>query len=158
MPFAARGALKARVFYFQLIAGTPARRRPGLIAATLAVRWVGVRTSLLQRSELDGAAVRTTRAEAPPDLAGATKSIGRAIDAAPTGSIAPAADQAGSSRVFTGRRAVADRTPGGDPAGISQSLRDAAVAGVPGAQYELAQRLLRRSWRAEGSAGRGPLV
>ena len=47
------------------------------IAATLAVRAVGVRAPFLQRSELDGQAVKTAKVEAtplkPPGLAGAAK-------------------------------------------------------------------------------------
>ena len=62
------------------------------IAATLAVRMVGVRAPFLQRSELGGQAVNTAKLDAPKgkpaEVAGAVKPAGEAIDVAPTASIA----------------------------------------------------------------------
>jgi localization factor PodJL len=89
--FAARGVQTARAFY-------ASHRRTVLlgvaiaIAATLAVRMVGVRAPFLQRSEVGGQAVNTAKVDAPKGepsgVAGAVKRGGEAIDAAPTASIA----------------------------------------------------------------------
>ena len=143
-PFAARGVQTARALY----AG---HRRTVLlgfaivIAATLAVRMVGVRAPFLQHSELGGRAIKTPEFDAakgkPAGAAGPAKSGGEAIDVAPTASIAqpPAKPDA---------RALAPQSgpPLGEllatiPPGISLPLRDAIAAGLPNAQYELAMRL-----------------
>ena len=143
-PLAARGVDNVRAFYAN-------HRRTVLlgvalaVAATLAVRVVGVRAPFLQRSELGGPAVKAAKVDAPLDRpfdwAGAIRSIGRAIDEAPTGSIAPtpakpdalAAPQAGAPLTAELLSSV--------PPEISQPLRDAVAAGAPGAEYELALRL-----------------
>ena len=133
-PFAARGVQTARAFY-------ASHRRTVLlgvaiaIAATLAVRMVGVRAPFLQRSELGGQAVKTAKVDAPKGkpsgAAGAVKSGGEAIDVAPTASIAqPPAKPDGPAL------APQSGPPAGEllaaiPPGISPPLRDAVAAGLP---------------------------
>ena len=90
-PFAARGVQTARALY-------ASHRRTVLlgvaiaIAATLAVRMVGVRAPFLQRSELGGPAVKSPEVDAakgkPTGAVGPAKSRGEAIDVTPTASIA----------------------------------------------------------------------
>ena len=112
-----------------------------VIAATLAVRLVGVRTPFLQRSEID-APVKAARVEAPAfphDLIESLKSIGHAIDAAPTGSIAQPPAKLAPPPPESGAPAPDIKPP--IPTGIPLSLRDAVSAGSPGAEYELALRL-----------------
>ena len=144
MQFATRGVQSARAFYVS-------HRRTVLlgvavaIAATLAVRLVGVRPLFLQRSDLGGQAFNTAKLDAPKDkpagAPGAAKPSGATIDVAPTASIAqpPAKPRAPDLAPESGPKA-------GDlmatiPAGIPSSLRDATAAGQPNAQYELAMRL-----------------
>ncbi len=143
-PLAARGVQNARAFYANhkrtVLLGVALA-----IAATLAVRAVGVRAPFLQRSELDGQAVKTAKIESPPlkppGPAVAAKPIGPAIDPTPTASIAqpPAKPDAPGL--------PQDSAPGPSellatiPPGISPTLRDAVAAGAPAAQYELALRL-----------------
>ena len=143
-PLAARGLKNAKAFY-------ASHRRTVLlgvalaIAATLAVRVAGVRAPFLQRSELDGQAVKTAKVEAmplkPPERAGAAKPANSAIDRAPTASIPqpPAKpDAPGLSR--QGAPSSAELLAA-IPPGIPPTLRDAVAAGAPAAQYELALRL-----------------
>ena len=142
--FAARGVQSARAFYVNhkrtVLLGVAIA-----IAATLAVRMVGVRTPFFQRSELGGQAFNTAKLDAPKgkpsDVASAIKPRGEAIDVAPTASIAqppakpngldlaPPSGPSGSELMAT------------IPPGISASLREATAAGQPNAQYELAMRL-----------------
>ena len=143
-PLAARGVENVRAFY-------ASHKRTVLlgvalaIAATLAVRLVGVRAPLLQRSDLDGQAVKAAKVDAPLgralDLAGAIKSIGRAIDAAPTASIAPAPAKPDAPDVPPAIAPLPNDVLTAIPPEISQPLRDALAAGAPGAEYELALRL-----------------
>jgi localization factor PodJL len=142
--FAARGVQTARAFY-------ASHRRTVLlgvaiaIAATLAVRMVGVRAPFLQRSEVGGQAVNTAKVDAPKGepsgVAGAVKRGGEAIDVAPTASIAqPPAKPAGPELAPESGPSTSELMAA-IPPGISQSLRDAVAAGQPAAQYELAMRL-----------------
>jgi localization factor PodJL len=140
-PLAVRGVQNAKAFY-------ASHKRTVLlgvalaIAATLAIRTVGVRAPFLQRSELDGQAVKSAKVETSPlkaGPAGATNPINPAIDRAPTASIpgqsskpdAPALPQEGAPS--PAELAIL--------AGIPPTLRDAVAAGAPAAQYELALRL-----------------
>ncbi|HEY1454443.1 MAG TPA: hypothetical protein VGF57_13360 [Roseiarcus sp.] len=139
-PLAARGVQHVKAFY-------ASHKRTVLlglalaIAATVAVRAVGVRTPFLQRSELDGQAAKTAKVEAlpqkPPGSGGATK----LIDRAPTASIPqPPAKPDTPVPPPPGAPAPAELLAA-IPPGISPSLRDAVTAGAPAAQYELALRL-----------------
>jgi localization factor PodJL len=116
-----------------------------VIAATFAVRLVGVRAPLLERSDLDRQSVKAARVDAPVDraldLAAAIKSIGRAIDAAPTASIPPAPAKPDSPEVAPAIAPLPNDVLTTIPPEISQPLRDALAAGAPGAEYELALRL-----------------
>jgi localization factor PodJL len=116
-----------------------------VIAATLAVRLVGVRAPLMQRSELDEQSVKAAKVDAPLDraidLAAAIKSIGRAIDAAPTASIPLAPGKPDAPNVAPAVAALPNDVLATIPPEISQPLRDALAAGAPGAEYELALRL-----------------
>ena len=142
-PFAARGVQTARALY-------ASHRRTVLlgvaiaIAATLAVRMVGVRAPFLQHSELGGQSVKTPEVDAkgkPASADGPAKSGNEAIDVAPTASIAkpPAKPDAPALAPQSGPP-VGELTAA-IPPGISPPLRDAIAAGLPNAQYELAMRL-----------------
>jgi len=143
-PLAARSVENARKFYAShkrtILLGVAV-----VIAATLAVRLVGVRAPLLQRSDLDGQSVKAAKVDAPLDraldLAGAIKSIGRAIDAAPTASIPPAPTKPDAPDVAPAIAPLPNDVLTAIPPEISQPLRDALAAGAPGAEYELALRL-----------------
>jgi localization factor PodJL len=115
------------------------------IIATLAVRVVGVRAPFLQRSELGGQPVKTAKVDAPLDkpfdLAGAIRPTGRAIDAAPTGSIAPPPAKPDAPDVPQAVPPLEDGLLTAIPPDIPQPLRDAVSASVPDAEYELAVRL-----------------
>jgi localization factor PodJL len=116
-----------------------------VIAATLAVRLAGVRAPFLQRSELDGQAVKTAKVDAPfdrpLDLSGAMKSLGRAIDPSPTAAIAPPHAKPDAPDVPQGGAPPPNELLTVIPPEISQPLREAVAAGAPGAEYELALRL-----------------
>ena len=160
-PLAARSVENARKFYAShkrtVLLGVAL-----VIAATLAVRLVGVRAPLLQRSDLDGQAVKAAKVDAPLDraldLAGAIKSIGRAIDAAPTASIPPAPAKPDAPDVAPAVAPLPNDVLTAIPSEISQPLRDALAAGAPGAEYELAAAPLRRPRSAQGSTGGRRLV
>ncbi len=134
--FAAHGVQSARAFYAN-------HKRTVLlgiaiaIATTLAVRMVGVRAPFLQRSDVGGQAFNTAKLDAPkskPSGAGA-------IDVAPTASIAqPSAKPEGLDLAPPSGPSAGELMPA-IPPGISTSLREAAAAGQPNAQYELAMRL-----------------
>jgi localization factor PodJL len=116
-----------------------------VVVATAAVRLAGVRAPFLQRSELDGQAVKSAKVDTPVvgpmDIVGVIKSIGRAIDAAPTGSIASAPTKPDVTEPpAAGGPSPSELLPA-VPSGISQMLRDAVAAGSPAAEYELALRL-----------------
>ncbi len=143
-PFAARGVQTARALY-------ASHRRTVLlgvaiaIAATLAIRMVGVRAPFLQRSELGGQAVNTANVDStkdkPPNVAGPVKSGGEAIDVAPTASITqPPAKPDASALAPQSGPPIAELLAA-IPAGIPPSVREAVAAGLPNAQYELAMRL-----------------
>ena len=143
-PLAARGVRNAKAFY-------ASHKRTVLlgvalaIAASLAVRAVGVRAPFLQRSELDGHAVKSAKVETsplkPPGPAGATKPPNPAIDQAPTASIPAPAPKPDSPVVPHESAPSPAELMAAIPAGISPTLRDAVAAGAPAAQYELALRL-----------------
>ena len=142
-PLAARGVQNARAFY-------ASHKRTVLlgvalaIAATVAVRAVGVRAPFLQRSELDGQAVKAAKVEAsplkPPALAGAMKPINPAVDRAPTASIPQPPTKPDAAVLPQGAPSPAELLAA-IPPGISSGLRDAVAAAAPAAQYELALRL-----------------
>ena len=139
-PLAARGVQNAKAFL-------ASHKRTVLLgvalalAATVAVRAVGVRAPFLQRSELDGQAVKSAKVEASPLKPPAAKPADSALDRAPTASIpqlparpdAPILPLQGAPSPAELLAAI--------PPGISPSLRDAVAAGAPTAQYELALRL-----------------
>ncbi len=142
-PLAARGVRNAKAFY-------ASHKRTVLlgialaIAATVAVRAVGVRAPFLQRSELDGHAVKTAKVEAPlkpAGPAGAAKQTDPTVDPAPTASI-PEPPAKPDARVLPPQVAPSPaELLAAIPPGISPGLRDAVAAGSPTAQYELALRL-----------------
>jgi localization factor PodJL len=104
-----------------------------------------VRAPFLQRSELGGQALNTARldpqARKPSGVAGAIKPGGEAIDVAPTASIVqPPAKPEGLQLARPGGPAAGELMAA-IPPGISASLRGAAAAGQPNAQYEVAMRL-----------------
>ena len=117
-PFAARGVQTARAFY-------ASHRRTVLlgvaiaIAATLAVRMVGVRAPFLQRSELGGQAVNTAKLDAPKgqpaDRARRAQIAGEAIDVAPTASIVQPPAKPDAPASCAAERASGGRTAYGDP-------------------------------------------
>ncbi len=142
--FAARGVQSARTFY-------ASHRRTVLlgvaiaIATTLAVRLVGVRAPFLQRSDVGGQAFNTAKLDAPKDKrSGPAESVkpgSGVIDVAPTASIPqPPAKPDGLSLAPPSGPSGGELMPA-IPPGISASLRDAAAADNPNAQYELAMRL-----------------
>ncbi len=116
--FAARGVQTARAFY----AGHRRSILLGVaiaIAATLAVRMVGIRAPFLQRSELGEQAVKTAKADAPKGEpsggTGAVRSNPEAIDVAPTASIAQPPAKLAEPNLEVGERAFGRRAHG-DPA------------------------------------------
>ncbi len=143
---AARGVEQAKAFYAN-------HKRPVLlgvallIAATVAIRLVGLHSPLPQKSGPDGRPAKAAAADAksvkPIGLTGPAKTARRLIDSTPTGSIAPAPEpsQAETSEPSSATLALPPDLLAAIPAGISEALRDSVVAGAPGAQYELAQRL-----------------
>jgi localization factor PodJL len=143
-PFAARGLQNARAFY-------ASHKRTVLLgialalAATIAVRAVGVRAPFLQRSQLDGQAVKAAKVEPsspkPPGSAGVAKEANPPVDRAPTASI-PETPARPESSVLPAQRAPSPtELVAAIPDGLSPALRDAVAAGAPAAQYELAVRL-----------------
>jgi localization factor PodJL len=143
-PFAARGVQTARALYAN-------HRRTVLlgvaiaIAATLAVRMVGVRAPFLQGSELGGQAFKTAKIDPtkakPAGAASAAKSGGETIDVAPTASIAQPPSKPSVPDLAPSAGPSASDLMATIPPGISSSLRDGVAAGQPAAQYELAMRL-----------------
>ena len=143
-PFAARGVQTARALY-------ASHRRTVLlgvaiaIAATLAVRMVGVRAPFLQRSELGGPAVKSPEVDAakgkPTGAVGPAKSRGEAIDVTPTASIAQPPGKSDAPALAPPSGPLVGELLAAIPPGISPPLRDAVAAGLPNAQYELAIRL-----------------
>ena len=139
-PLAARGVQNAKAFL-------ASHKRTVLLgvalalAATVAVRAVGVRAPFLQRSELDGPAVKSAKVEASPLKPPAAKPADSALDRAPTASIPqPPARPDAPILPLQGAPSPAELLAA-IPPGISPSLRDAVAAGAPTAQYELALRL-----------------
>jgi localization factor PodJL len=139
-PTAALGAREARPLY-------ASRRRSLLLAValtavviTVAARLGGLRSPLLQKLEPDGQTAKSG-AIAPSsgafDLAGA-KMDGRSVDTTPTSSISASPELA---KPKGNDSPPAPELPPALPVGLPQALRDAAVGGVPSAQYETAQRL-----------------
>jgi localization factor PodJL len=144
MLFAARGVQNARAFY-------ASHRRTVLLgvaialAATLAVRMVGIRAPFLQRSELGGQGFKTATLNAPTSKpsggSGAVRSSGESIDVAPTASIAQPPTKLDAPNLASESGPPASDLLAAIPPGISSPLRDAVAAGLPAAQYELATRL-----------------
>jgi localization factor PodJL len=141
---AARGVQSARAFYANhkraVLVGVAI-----VVATTLAVRMISVRGPFFQRSELGGQAVNTASLDTPKgkpsDVATAIKPGGRAIDVAPTASIAvPPAKPDGLDLAPHGGPSAGELMSA-IPPGVGGSLRDATAAGQPNAQYELAMRL-----------------
>ena len=160
-PFVARGVQSARALYAN-------HRRTVLlgvaiaIAATLAVRMVGVRAPFLQRSELGGQAFKTAKVDAaktkPAEGTGALRSTGEAIDVAPTASIVQPPAKLDASALAPQSGLPVGELLAAIPPGISPSLRDAVAAGQPDAQYELAMRLFEGRGVAKDQTGGGALV
>jgi localization factor PodJL len=138
-PRVERNVQRARRFYAQ-------HRRSFLIALTLALavtaaaRLMGAHAPLFQRSWMEQPPAKTAATQAVPSAA--TPAVGaaqdRSVDTAPTGSI-------GRSQTRPEGAPPSGPTPpelsAALPGGVSPSLRDAVLSGVPAAQYELAQRL-----------------
>ena len=137
-PPAARGVERAKSLYAN-------HRRSVLlgfalaIVVTVAARLVSA-PPIVRKSDADRPNAATTGLSlAKP--AGSTAAAGpaeRPLDTTPTASIAPVSEPAKTS--------IASGASPADPlamvpAGVSPFLRDAVLAGSPGAQYELAQRL-----------------
>jgi localization factor PodJL len=124
-----------------------ARRRPILLGVALfaliaivAVELGVMRQPNMQKSESDPiVAPNLTSAEAPKDAAAAPgKSDARAVDPTPVGSISAAPGAGPTTKFLT--PAPAELVASIPPA-APQGLREAAAAGDPAAQFELAARL-----------------
>ena len=141
-PLALRGVQSARAFY-------ATHKRTMLLGvalalvATLAMRAVGVRAPFLQRSELDGQAVKTAKIDASPlkPPGRGTKPTVSAIDPAPTASIGQPLAKPEAPELPLGSAPSPGELLAVVPPGISPALREALAAGAPAAQYELALRL-----------------
>ena len=132
------------------------------IAATLAVRMVGMRAPFLQRSELGGQAVKTAKLDAPKgkpaDNAGAAKSSGEAIDVAPTASIVQPPAKLGAPDLAPESGPPASELLAAIPPGISTVLARRGHGRTTHAQYELATRLFEGRGLPKDQAGSGSLV
>ena len=119
-PLAARSVENARKFYAShkrtLLLGVAL-----VIAATLAVRLVGVHAPLLQRSDWGGQPVKAAKVDAPLDraldLAAAIKSIGRSDRRSANRFDSSRAGQTGRAGCCARHRAAAKRRPHDHPAG-----------------------------------------
>ncbi len=120
-----------------------------VVVATVAIRLVGIHAPFLQRSESEERPVKAA-GTSTPSRNGLEFSRGvsmdarpvdtpvRPIDTSPTGSIATPSEPAKSN---TAAGPLPPELITAIPLGLPQGLRDAVVAGLPGAQYELGQRL-----------------
>jgi localization factor PodJL len=121
-----------------------ARRRPILLGATLlaliaalaVVQLRGGRQGVTQKSDLEAPAQGIAKPNVPKlgSLSGANDA--GAIDSSPVGSIAAPPTPAKSGKIAPADLVAAI------PAGLPQSLREAAAAGEPLAEFELALRLV----------------
>jgi localization factor PodJL len=117
-----------------------------LIVATVAIRLIGAHPPLLQKSDLEKQATKAASVGAPsgePVDAGRASIPSWSIDPTPTASLGPASEtgKAAAPSALESRAQVPPELLTTIPDGLSPALRDAVVAGEPGAQYELAQRL-----------------
>ena len=138
---ASRRVAQAKTFYAN-------HRRSVLLAvalaivATVAVRLVGTHAPFLQRSESEERPVKAAGMNAPArngvDIARGVRTDARPVDTSPTASIATSSEP-GKTNSATG--SLPPELISAIPLGLPQGLRDAVVAGSPGAQYELGQRL-----------------
>jgi localization factor PodJL len=125
-----------------------ARRRPLLLGAALvallaiaAVELGVLRQPNIQRSDIESAAARLASAEpaAPTEAPAPAKTETRAIDTTPVGSISAATSGSAPAKFLIPAPAeLVAAIPGVTP----QALHDAAAAGDPTAQFELASRLV----------------
>ncbi len=103
----------------------------------LAVQSVGVHLPLTQDSEKARRPARPhTRLAESLDLPGGVQPASRPLDLTPTGSIRPSAEPENAGSVDK------QVPPVVIPSGLPQRLSDAVSEGLPGAEYELASRLL----------------
>ncbi len=112
------------------------------IAVGVAVRLIGTHEPFVQKSEsvrqpVKAAATGISPAK-PADLASAITPIARPVDTTPTASIVRSFEP---EKANTKNGAPPPELLATVPAGLSPFLRDAVIAGSPGAEYELAQRL-----------------
>ena len=143
---AARGVDQAKTFYAN-------HKRPVLlgvallIAATIAVRLVGLHSPLLQKLDPKErpakAAAAGPKSFKPIGFADPAKMARRPIDTTPTGSLGPALGPAEvrMPEPSTARAALPPDLLAAIPAGISSPLRNSVVDGRPRAEFELAQRM-----------------
>ena len=132
---------RAKAFYLH-------HRRSVLLAIALAVitasaaRVVVLHPPFSLRSEPNSAASKPTSWDTPPinlpRIPSAMTPDAKPVDTTPTASIRPGPE---ALRPLEIERGSSDLVPA-IPPDAPQSLRDAVIAGSPGAQYELAQRLL----------------
>jgi len=138
-PRGKQGLEQAKAFF-------SARRRPLLLGlalftlVTLAIVSLGgSRHPNVQKSENEALTPpKTANLDRPEELAAAPKNVVRALDPTPVGSITPPSETAPNAK--TTAPAPVEMVAS-IPASAPQSLRDAAAAGEPAAQYELASRL-----------------
>ncbi|HYA72810.1 MAG TPA: hypothetical protein VEF36_06600, partial [Roseiarcus sp.] len=121
-----------------------ARRRPILLGATLlalmaalaVVELRGGHQGAMQKSDLEAPARTVAKADVPKLGSPSGRNDVGAIDSNPVGSIAEPATSAKSVKAVPTELAAAI------PAGLPQSLREAAAVGDPNAEFELALRLV----------------
>ena len=140
LPPAPRGVERAKSIYAN-------HRRSVLLAfalaivVTVAVSLIGAHAPLVRKSELDrqpANAAATGLSLSKPAGPVSTKAPAVPVDTTPTASIAPAPVPA---KANTTSGAPPAELPPTVPAGVPPFLRDTVLAGAPGAEYELAQRL-----------------
>ena len=159
-PLAARGVQSAMGFYAThkrtLLLGVAIA-----VAATLAVRAVGVRTPFfLQRSELGGQAVKTAKIELRRSNrpTRGREQAGQPGDRPRADRFDTIAGQAGNSRTSEGERAGSGRTPGRDPARDLPDPPRRRRRRRAGGAIRACGAPVRRPRAAQGSTGGGPLV
>jgi localization factor PodJL len=135
-PAAPPGIERAKALYTN-------HKRPVLLAAafaivaTAAIRLIGAHVPVLQKSELSGHKLALGGAWLvnPGDVAPPAVPVAQRVDSTPTASIAPPSAIANSPIAPAEPQLSATLA-----AALPASLRDAVIAGLPAAQYELAQR------------------
>ena len=119
------------------------------IVATVAVRLVGIHAPFLQRPGPEGRPAKAAETDAP-SRNGFDFALGVKTDARPVDTTTRPVDTSPTASIVTSPEPAKSNSIAGPlppelitsiPLGLPQGLRDAVVAGSPGAQYELGQRL-----------------